>query len=372
MPLTIPPNSVALPDLARGPATSRLQKLRWGVAGFIGLYILAAQAVLLWAPARAARADEWFSLWLRLAPVVILPLLLAAVVHGRHTVRDAQGRWVPFPAGWLEGWRKARRTHLSNATLARIAVLAMVVPAFHRAFTVMKSSMVLLVPFWADPYLLRLERFLHGGLPQSYLAPWLAHDGFIITADRLYFLWHYILLATVFWVAMQSDPAYRLRALLAFVATWVLLGNVLACLLDSAGPWAYGAVTGLPSPYTGLLARLREANTTAPVFALVTEERLWSLYRAGRIGLGAGISAMPSLHVAMPVLGAFIAYPRSKVMAGLLGTYALIIMVSSVALAWHYAIDGYLSLLLVPLIWAGAGRIVRWAEIRDGSLRTGP
>jgi hypothetical protein len=241
-------------------------------------------------------------------------------------------------------------------------MLALIVPAFHRAFTVMKSSLVLVVPYWADPYLVRLDYALHGGLPHTHLSGWLTRDGFVIGLDRAYLGWHFLLLATVFWVAMQSDASYRLRAMIAFLATWVLLGNVLAAALDSAGPWAYGPITGLPSPYTGLLVRLQAVNASSPLYLFATEHRLWTYYSAGKIGLGAGISAMPSLHVAMPVLGALVAWPKSRVVAGLLVAYAVVIMVGSIALAWHYAVDGYVSLLLVPLIWIGSGRVMKWAK----------
>lgn len=362
MPLTTPLTPIGRLDAEPEQAPARLVRLRWGVAGFIAAYILAAQIVLLVLPGRAARTNEWFSVWMKFAPVVILPLVLGALVHGRHTARDAEGNWIPFPEGWRAGWRKARQSHLSNGALGRMALLFLVVPAFHRAFTVIKSSLVLVIPYWADPYLLRLDSAVHGGLPHTHLSRWLAHDGFVIGLDRAYLGWHFLLLATVFWVAMQSDAAYRLRAMIAFLATWVLLGNVLAGALNSAGPWAYGLVTGLPSPYTGLTDRLQAVHATSHLYLFAVEHRLWANYSAGHIGLGSGISAMPSLHVAMPILGALVARPKSRTMAGLLAAYALVILVGSVALAWHYAVDGYLSLLLVPLIWLWSGRVMRWAE----------
>lgn len=362
MPLTSPLTPPLRLDPEPEPTPAKLLRLRWGVAGFIAVYILAAQIVLLLLPGRAARANEWFSVWMKFAPTVVLPLVLGALVHGRHTARDAEGNWIPFPDGWRAGWHKARHSHLSNGALGRMALLALVVPAFHRAFTVMKSSLVLVIPYWADPYLLRLDSAVHGGLPHTYLTRWLARDGFVFALDRAYLAWHFLLLATVFWVAMQSDAAYRLRAMVAFLATWVLLGNVLAAALNSAGPWAYGPITGLPSPYTGLIERLQAVNAASPLYLMGVEHRLWAYYAAGKIGLGAGISAMPSLHVAMPALGALVAWPKSRVIAGFLAAYAVAIMVGSVALAWHYAVDGYLSLVLVPLIWLGSGRVMRWAE----------
>ena len=53
-------------------------------------------------------------------------------------------------------------------------------------------------------------------------------------------------------------------------------------------------------------------------------------------GIGAGISAMPSLHVAMAVFWTWI---------------------GSFHLGWHYALDGLVSLIGVILIW----RFARWS-----------
>jgi hypothetical protein len=44
--------------------------------------------------------------------------------------------------------------------------------------------------------------------------------------------------------------------------------------------------------------------------------------------------------------------------------FALLILVGSVHLAWHYAIDGYFSAIAVLLVWWGSGRTVRWWRAR--------
>ena len=60
---------------------------------------------------------------------------------------------------------------------------------------------------------------------------------------------------------------------------------------------------------------------------------------------------MPSVHVATTLLFALSArssYPR---IAALLFVYTGVIWVGSVHLAWHYAVDGLLSILLVVPLW---------------------
>src|SRR5215470_4267737 len=89
-----------------------------------------------------------------------------------------------------------------------------------------------------------------------------------------------------------------MRYLITFVLLWVLLGNVAATLLSSAGPVYYGRVTGLPDPFAPLIAYLHQASTVVWLPALDVQDMLWQSYAHRSLGIGAGISAMPSLHVA--------------------------------------------------------------------------
>ena len=41
-------------------------------------------------------------------------------------------------------------------------------------------------------------------------------------------------------------------------------------------------------------------------------------------------------------------------------SFAAIILVATVHLGWHYAIDGYAGILSAWLLWWACGRLVRW------------
>ena len=43
----------------------------------------------------------------------------------------------------------------------------------------------------------------------------------------------------------------------------------------------------------------------------------------------------------------------------LFALYGLIILLGSVHLGWHYAVDGYVSILAVPMLWWLSGVLVR-------------
>jgi hypothetical protein len=76
---------------------------------------------------------------------------------------------------------------------------------------------------------------------------------------------------------------------------------------------------------------------------------------------------MPSIHVAMPLVYALAARATAPWLAVAFGIYGLLILVGSVHLGWHYAVDGYVSLVLVVALWWGS-RWVGAARRRTGGL----
>jgi membrane-associated phospholipid phosphatase len=81
---------------------------------------------------------------------------------------------------------------------------------------------------------------------------------------------------------------------------------------------------------------------------------LWNGYTGASSG-SIGISAFPSLHVATAVLFALYASRRWGRIGLALWAFAATILVGSVVLGWHYAVDGYAGALLSVLIWKAAG-----------------
>ena len=74
-------------------------------------------------------------------------------------------------------------------------------------------------------------------------------------------------------------------------------------------------------------------------------------YNAGTPALGTGISAMPSMHVAIATLNALMLSSLGRWQAVAGWAFAAIILFGSVYTGWHYAIDGYVSMLVVGVIW---------------------
>jgi membrane-associated phospholipid phosphatase len=79
----------------------------------------------------------------------------------------------------------------------------------------------------------------------------------------------------------------------------------------------------------------------------------------GRNALSAN-SAFPSMHVTMVTLLALAAWPIGGALRWLYIAYAAAILVGSVRLGWHYAVDGYVAATSTIALWFSAGHILRF------------
>ena len=104
---------------------------------------------------------------------------------------------------------------------------------------------------------------------------------------------------------------------------------------------------------------LRTARQTRGVWATGSQDFLWSVYESNRLTIGAGISAMPSMHVSFASLFAIVGWKTDRRLGMMLGAYAAVILLGSVHLGWHYAIDGYFAIAATGLIWWGVGWMQR-------------
>jgi len=203
---------------------------------------------------------------------------------------------------------------------------------------------------------------LHAGqAPWQWLQPLLGTPWVTSAINAVYHIWLFVIYFAFIWQAFSlGRPVLRTQFMLCFILLWALLGNVLATLLSSAGPCFYGLVVGHPDPYAPLVQYLHAASTQVPVWALDVQVMLWSDYQTGALAVGRGISAMPSLHVATSALVFLLAWHHGRLARWCSGIFLLFILIGSVHLAWHYAIDGYLSLVLTLVLWKLCGHVASW------------
>jgi hypothetical protein len=211
------------------------------------------------------------------------------------------------------------------------------------------------------------DAFIHGGDPWHFLHRLVDADSLGVAIDFLYAkCWLLYWVALGFWICVSGRASpVRTRYVISLVVTWGLLGNVVAGLAKSAGPIFYERVTGDGQRF-GELSMILDTLAAQGAYAKGISDYLWGFYQERSVGVGSGISAFPSMHVAIAMLNAlFIREILGRLAAFLAWSYLAFILFGSVYLGWHYAVDGYASIVLVAIIYWAGRRISRYLSARD-------
>ncbi|SEH20086.1 PAP2 superfamily protein [Sphingopyxis sp. YR583] len=243
--------------------------------------------------------------------------------------------------------------------LARGAPMLIALAVFMPAFSAMKGAIPLFNAYVWDDSWIALDRALHGADAWRLLQPIVGYPIVSSALSILYHLWILLIYAGGIWFCFfVDDRKLRARFLISYFACWTLIGVVMATALASVGPCFLAPMLG-DSRFEEQMAYLRHANTHFPIMVLQVQDQLAAWHQAGNEGLGRGISAMPSMHVSLAFLF-FLAMRHVSRRAGLFfGTFFVAILIGSVHLAYHYAVDGYVSIAVTGLLWVLAGQFVR-------------
>ena len=232
---------------------------------------------------------------------------------------------------------------------------------FIGAFSYLKSAIPEIDYFSWDPMLADIDRAMHFGVDPYKIT--MALFGTPLATSALnanYHLWlflnYFVVLLACF---SKTDTISRNTFLIAYVLVWSIGGNGFAIFFSSAGPVYYEAL-GNGTTFAPLMETLHNFHEISPVWALNVHDMLWQ----GLVGDGAvkGISAMPSMHVASSVLMTLFAYRYARWAGQVMLVFTVLIMFGSVHLAWHYALDGYVSIPLTLICWKAAGWLARRQE----------
>ncbi len=263
--------------------------------------------------------------------------------------------------------RIARYTRLNRKWISRSTVLIMVIALFFSAFTILKMSIPRLVPFYADPGLIRMDRMLLGTdawrLTHAVIGP----SGTVLL-DWAYGVWFLVLIGFLGWAMASRNELFQVRSLLSFILIWLVLGNAMATGFSSVGPCFLKSFYGL-NDFDPLMARLR--GNPDELFAMKAMAYLEDMY--GKTAYANGISAMPSLHVAMATWFVLVvrAGSRKFLPTALAVFYAALILVGSVHLGWHYAADGLVSITGTLAIWYMVQAFVMTAAVEPSRQANG-
>jgi hypothetical protein len=243
--------------------------------------------------------------------------------------------------------------------LAQALPVLLSIPVFTYSFATIKAAVPVVHPYALDAQLYHLDLVMHGGVaPWVWLQYVFGYPLLTAAINVVYHLWYFLVMGTLYLLALSSGrPQLRMQFLLSFVLSWIVLGNLLALVASSAGPCYYGRIVPGTDPYAPLIAYLQEANRHFPVWALNVQDILWANYKQSFGSSALGIAAMPSMHVASSVLVALLGWRVHRGL-GIAGTiFTLLIMIGSVHLGWHYALDGYVGAAGALLIWRLAGHL---------------
>lgn len=271
--------------------------------------------------------------------VIVVKFILLAVVEKPDRPTLALTRW-----GWHQLTREKRLYNLSHMLL--------MTGIFLLGFAVLKGAIAVLHPFSWDETLRDWDKALHFGfLPHEWLPFIMESPKWISFFNLFYNLWFFILLSSLILAGcFASRHSHHARYLVSFTMLWLVAGFFIATAFSSAGPCFFERA-GFGDDYSKMMVQLNVAAQTEAVWALATQNLLWDGFVGTRDG-SVGISAFPSLHVGTATLLALYAGSRNWLW-GILGwTFAIIIMIGSVVLAWHYAVDGYAGAFFAIIIWA--------------------
>jgi hypothetical protein len=236
-------------------------------------------------------------------------------------------------------WLRRVATPASMLLWLRVWLAAM---AMTYSYTWLKVCVPLLHQRIFDPLLWKLDRWLHFGISPSIFAAELVRGtpvaGWI---DIWYALWLTTVLAALAGIFLSERPELRRNFALACTLTWLV------------GAWIYLAVPALGPCYA--YSEIFDHLLDDMPRARGAQAMLWQNYGkmlAGRDGSLRefnpyfGVAALPSLHVGVHWLFALWARRYARPLYPLFLLATLFTFFGSLATGWHYAVDGYLGMLL--------------------------
>lgn len=311
------------------------------------------------------------SLWAYLPTYMILmPVSVATLLvgYGLYIVL-----WLRPARPLLEFIRHFRERLCTIDRIATALPLLIVVPIFGGAFTLLKAAIPRINPYTWDPFFAELDRTIHFGvMPWELLHAVLGYPAVTWFIAWLYGFWFFALALVWTWQAFSlRNPQLRLRFFYSLLLIWILFGAFAAIGFASGGPCYYGNLAAGPNPFEPLMAYLHSVNAERPISAIWAQDMLWDNYLNRDVRLGGGISAMPSIHVAMALLFVLVTWNTHRLIGLIALAYFVVIVIGSVHLGWHYAIDGYAMIPGVLAVWWLAGKLVSGGRSRRILLDSG-
>lgn len=259
-----------------------------------------------------------------------------------------------FLIGILAGFVVLALTVESKALRVRAPVIIYAILAsilLQAGFSIFKNAMPFVAPYFADPFMAMVDWGLHFGVD-----PWvIAHKlGDFLPTDIMlhtYFAaWILPAFSLPIIIAATDDNYERMgRTVILFAVAWIFVGNILAFAGLSVGPVYYDRLLG-GVRFADLAVALQETGVASSRIG-ETQQVLWDIYIGKIPKVGSGISAFPSVHVSIATVTAIYLCERSKWLIPVAAAFLFMTLFLSVYTGYHYAVDGYASILIIFALW---------------------
>jgi len=318
--------------------------------GIISIFALGVYIVTCLWDAPTYFTTTYYSQTLRLATIVFLVCFLYyRLIYIVFFVR---------PKPLLKGILYDFKTFMSCERLLKALPIIILMPFFFSLFTTAKNMIPIINPFSWDPFFSQLDNFIHFGKhPWEWLQPLIGFAIVSLFISFIYKLWFILKFSVIYWQAFTlNNSDIREQFFISLLLIWIVNGVILATIFASVGPCYYGlAYPHIADPYSALITYLHNVS----IYDLQAQEFLWKAY-VGQTPLPySGISAMPSMHVSMACLIALLGWQFGGLIRWAYVIFLGFILIGSIHLGWHYAVDGYLSLMTTPILWVFSGKIIK-------------
>ena len=267
-----------------------------------------------------------------------------------------------FKATYLAGKRRARLM----AGLPMLGLLVVFMPFF--------SKMKAMIPLhndytWDATFIAWDQALFFGHDAWQVLQPVFGYPVVTAFLAVLYHLWLLLIYpGCLYFLFYPVDAGIRRRYLLCFILSWTIIGGAMATGLASVGPVFLEELVG-NAHFAPQMAYLYAANEQVPVMTISVQEMLLEWFHADERGLGSGITAMPSMHLAISMLFWLAIREVNRKAGWFFFAFLAAIWVGSVHLAYHYAVDGLVSIIVVALLWWGSKHLFAWWDKASTAIR---
>lgn len=282
-------------------------------------------------------------------------VFLRAFTAGRD--KNLSARWKDA-AGKMDGWAS---DYLEGERLP-YAVMGLLAASMGNFFFMSKSLIRVVNPYavsgW-DYICAQADKFLHfGHYPHEFIIPLVNELHLSQPLDILYAAWLVIMYVAAAWNIFADTHLHRrLRFLWTYLIAWIVLGSFAATYMSSVGPlFLHYFVLEHKDIYASLVQNFNYITHRDFYIAAKTRTLLMTWTKSENVFQPNALSAMPSMHVAVAWLMTLYAREYNRKLFWISAVFCLAVIVGTVYFGFHYAVDSYVSILVVTLLWLLSGK----------------